>query len=266
MKRISQSKSPFGGNHRHLSLFLASLLLVQLTSCSWVTSRRSLFGNDEEEEEKATASVPRAQYDDLKRKYDQLMRDKKIERVESPSSANNMLNEMEKDPSEVVNELANVSETGELAETVDVFGKDGVVGKRPAPRPMAPVSNTIPAQYKKGYTGALVEDHISKLRKGERFLRQKKLDQALTIFKELDKSPVRQIVVRSKFYIGEILFMQGEYDLAMQIYEEVLTKHAFSGIVLKTLGRLIVCSEKLKIDSKKEKYYSILHDFFEQGV
>ena len=66
--------------------------------------------------------------------------------------------------------------------------------------------------------------------------------------------------------MGEILFSQGEYDLSLQIFEEILERHAFSGLVIKTLGRLIVCSEKLKLVGKQEKYYSILHDFFEQGA
>ena len=51
----------------------------------------------------------------------------------------------------------------------------------------------------------------------------------------------------------------------MQVYEEILQKDAFSGLVLKTLGRLVVCSTKLKLKKKEEQYYSVLHDFFEQG-
>ena len=76
---------------------------------------------------------------------------------------------------------------------------------------------------------------------------------------------LRQIRVHAKFYIGEILFRQQEYDLAMQVFEEILDKDAFSGIVLKTLGRLVTCSKKLKLKKKKDRYYSMLHDFFGHG-
>ena len=52
----------------------------------------------------------------------------------------------------------------------------------------------------------------------------------------------------------------------MQIFEEIIEKDAFSGTVIKALGRLIVCSEKLKLEKKKERYYSLLHDFFESTI
>ena len=72
-----------------------------------------------------------------------------------------------------------------------------------------------------------------------------------------------QIVVRAKIMLGDLLFTQGEFDLASQVYEEVVKKYAFSGYVLKALGRLVSCSEKLKQPDKQAKYYSLLHDFFE---
>ena len=90
-----------------------------------------------------------------------------------------------------------------------------------------------------------------------------KFDAALTELKKIEKSKVKQVRVRARFSIGEIMFRQGEYDLAMQIYEEILQQDAFSGIVIKTLGRLIVCSEKLKLKKKQEQYYSMLYNFFE---
>jgi hypothetical protein len=62
-----------------------------------------------------------------------------------------------------------------------------------------------------------------------------------------------------------MLFRQGEFDLSMQVFEEIITKYAFSGVVIKTLGRLIVCSERLKLAKKREQYFSILHDFFESA-
>ena len=39
--------------------------------------------------------------------------------------------------------------------------------------------------------------------------------------------------------------------------------YAFSGVIIKTLGRLITCAEKLKLSKKKDVYFSILHDFFD---
>jgi TolA-binding protein len=65
--------------------------------------------------------------------------------------------------------------------------------------------------------------------------------------------------------LGDLLFNQGEYDLALQVYEEVIKKYAFSAYVLKALGKLVACCEKLKLPEKGAKYYSLLHDFFESA-
>jgi TolA-binding protein len=232
-----------------------------LSSCSWISSRRSLFGGDEETAEAEDGTVTKAQYNALAKKYEALLKERKMENVQG-QDANNMMNQMEGsvDSDAIADEISRVKNTTELAETVDVF-KNKPSGPRSLsnPMPMAPMSTG-------NIDSALIEDHIAKVRKAEGLLAQKKFDATINIIKELEKSPVRQVVVRAKFLMGEILFTQGDYDLAMQVFEEVLTNHAFSGLVIKTLGRLIVCADKLKIPRKQEKYYSILHDFFEQGA
>lgn len=107
-----------------------------------------------------------------------------------------------------------------------------------------------------------IESQISQLRKAYSFFRQKKFPQALEVLKPLEVASHKQVQVRAKFLIGDILFFQNEFDLSMQVFEEIITRHAFSGVVVEALGRLIVCSEKLQLKQKEEKYYSILHDFF----
>lgn len=253
MKRISARIS-------QLVIILSALGLV--SSCSWISSRRSLFGSSEEAAETADGSVPKAQYNALAKKYEALLKERKMENVQG-QDANQMMNQMEGsvDSDAIADQISQVKNTTELAETVDVFKSKG--GGEPNslsnPMPIAPMSTG-------NIDSALIEDHISKVRKAEGLLAQKKFDATINIIKELEKSPVRQVVVRAKFLMGEILFTQGDYDLAMQVFEEILTGHAFSGLVIKTLGRLIVCADKLKIPGKQEKYYSILHDFFEQGA
>ena len=90
-----------------------------------------------------------------------------------------------------------------------------------------------------------------------------KFDNALAILKDLETSKEKQIVVRAKLALGDLLFKQGEFDLAMQAYEDIIKNYAFSGLVVKALGKLIACSEKLKQPEKQAKYYSLLHDFFD---
>ena len=108
-----------------------------------------------------------------------------------------------------------------------------------------------------------IDDQISKLRSAQELIRVNKFEAALIILKELEGSKEKQIVVRSKLMLGDLLFNQGEYDLASQVYEEIIGKYAFSGFIIKALGKLVVCSEKLKQPEKQAKYYSLLHDFFE---
>ncbi|MDC1174603.1 hypothetical protein OAT67_04390 [Bacteriovoracaceae bacterium] len=248
MKGISQQCLIF-------ALFSALLLS---SSCSWISSRRSLFGDSEDEQKKKEAApVSRAEYESLLKKYNSLQKSQRIEQAQTPSDVNNMLNNMESGNQEkLLSELKDVSPQSDspLAETVDVFAKT----QSPAPMSLSKGASTLNPD--------LVEGQIEQIRKASALINENKLDAGLKIVKGLEGSSVRQIAVRAKFLLGEILFKQGEYDLSMQIFEEVLTKHAFSGVVIKTLGRLIVCAEKLKVDEKKEKYYSILHDFFEQGA
>jgi len=253
-------------NGIQLRNFLVAVAILQLASCSWTSSRRSLFGGSDEdnaESQDAVASVPKSQFDSLNQKYEALLKERQLERVQG-GEANQMMNQMEssKDPSMVINDLGKVK-NAELAETVDVFEQRNASSNNQAQE-----LTTNPLSLmggRKQENPAMVEDHISKVRKAENLVAQNKFDSALTMIKVLEKSPIRQIVVRAKYLLGEILFKQGEYDLSMQVFEEVLEQHAFSGLVIKTLGRLIVCSDKLKISEKQEKYYSILHDFFEQG-
>lgn len=239
-------------------------VLILTSGCSWLSSRRSLFG-DEKEENSQLKTVPKAQYDQLLKKYETLLSANRSEPVSMGDQAATNENELfeNKNPEDIVHEL-NKLEPGEaggkdpraeLIETVDVFGKNGLA------RP----SNEQKAVIASDYDNVDVHGQIDQLRKAKRYMDQNKMDAALNEFKLLENSPVRQIQVRAKYNIGELLFRQGEFDLAMQVFEDVLQKDAFSGLVIKTLGRLIACSEKLKLKKKQEQYYSILHDFFEES-
>lgn len=248
------------------SLVITSFIVVSLTSCSLIDSKRSLLGDDKNTvraDETAEKTVPRDQFDELTRKYEALLKEKRIEDSKR-SHANELMNKVESKPiidSDIVaQEISKVKPEAELGGTVDVFNQ-----REGKSSPTVQVSS-VQLSDSSRYDSNLVETQITQIRKAEALVAQNKFDAALTTIKNLEKSPLKQIVVRAKFLLGEILFKQGEYDLSMQIFEEVVNKYAFSGLVIKTLGRLIVCSEKLKLAGKQEKYYSILHDFFEQGA
>ena len=261
MKSIWTKNLNSSFSSRHLRNFVYLSVISSLVSCSWVSSKRSLFGDEEpsaaESDSSKLQTVPKAQYEQLQLKYNQLV--EQMKKSPAPIAQAEDLSSSQIPPEDLVEQLNKAKNSNELVETVDVFGKDGRVMARPKgldSRPPAIVHNVTPKE---------IEDQIIKLERATLLLSQNKFDQSLTILKDLELSNVRQIRVRAKFQIGEMLFIQGEYDLSMQVFEEIIQKDAFSGLVLKTLGRLIVCSEKLKLQKKQQQYYSILHDFFESA-
>jgi tetratricopeptide (TPR) repeat protein len=237
----------------------ASLLVLSLSilsSCSWVTSGRSLFGDEPDRSDVIPSrdSVPKEQYQQLLEKYEKLLSDhKKVINKEDTAPA--------PDTKSLLKNLSNTTSKPEpLAETVDVF--------KSAPKKAKGLDysiKTTPVIESTNYDQVDVEGQITQLRKAKVLVGKRRFDSSFKILKDLERSPVRQVRVRAKFQLGEILFSQQEYDLSMQIFEEIIHNDAFSGIVIKTLGRPIVCSEKLKLDKKKEQYYSMLHDFFESA-
>jgi hypothetical protein len=86
---------------------------------------------------------------------------------------------------------------------------------------------------------------------------EKKYEEATKILHSLDKSSFKQIRVRAKYMIGDIMFEQKEYDLAMQIFEELLHESAFSGHTILSLQKLSVCAKELQLVDKEKKYKSL---------
>lgn len=264
----------------------SSLFLV---SCSSLWSHRT--ANKTGNVESPPKMVPREQYEELARKYQELLNqaknDKKLNNVkpesaviedikiaEAQKEASNEIKPAGEhqvrpaapvntniDPSELVNHIDQAIPDQKVADGVDVIGaqitppatKEEKVG--PAVPPTMGIEHVNVTDD--------IDEQISKLREASNLVKVNKFENALVILKELENSKEKQVAVRAKIMLGDLLFSQGEFDLAMQVYEEVVKKYAFSGYVLKALGKLVACSEKLKLPEKQAKYYSLLHDFFE---
>ena len=158
------------------------------------------------------------------------------------------------DPSELVNKIDHA-----IPDAPNLDGVDALATVKEEKGPALPTSLGV----KTVNNTDEIDDQISRLREVQELVKVNKFEQALIILKELEASKEKQIVVRAKMMLGDLLFAQGEFDLASQVYEEIIGKYAFSGFVIKALGKLVVCSEKLKQPEKQAKYYSLLHDFFE---
>ncbi len=234
---------------------LAGLLLVSpflLSSCSSLveSTRKSLLGSETpRKKSKEVKWVSKAQYDGLMERYKNLS-DKyeklKDESLQSSQSAYDQ-----------VDELAKQTPT----ETVDVFAKNGLADQaaKSAPTPV-PVPKPAPK-------GKLNNDEVSQelqyYKKAMALKENGKIDEALKIFQYLERSPTDQVRVRARAQIGDIYMLKGQYDLALQVYETMITNDAFSGKILTALKKAVVCCDRLNLTQKKLKYQSILEDFFE---
>lgn len=219
------------------STLIPLALLATLNSCSWYRDfERSMV------DEKGTSSrtVPRAQYDQLLLKYEELS--KKYEELkEKPlGSQDTLVDELQRSQTE------NFAKTSSNVETVDVF-PGGESNSSPAAQPIE-----VPAD---------IEAQLILYRKGVS-LKETNQGEATKIFQQLESKAISPVKVRSKYQIGEMLLKQGQYDLALQTFEDIISKNADSGVVLDALSGAVIASEKLGMISKKDQYASMLKDVF----
>lgn len=227
------------------SVTLTASLLVLTSSCSWYKDlERSLVEDDERTNQKRTMrAVPREQYDQLLVKYEELS--KKYETLkDGKPKQNSIVDDLQTSKTE---NFANTSPNAD-AETVDVFASAAGASAAAAPTPLK-VSGDI-------------EDQLNLYRRGVS-LKTSNPGEATKIFQGLEAQAVPAVKVRAKEQIGELLYSKQQYDLALQVFEDVINKHAYSGVVLDALKYAAICSEKLGIPSKKDQYTSMLRDVFE---
>jgi len=218
------------------SALIPMLAILVLNSCSWYRDvQRSLV---DEDEKKAARSRPvtREQYDQLLVKYEELSN--KYEKLkENPNKEQtSLVDELQKTSSE------NFSKAPTNTETVDAFPNQVVVSTEDVPSDL----ESQLALYRKGVS-----------------LKGSNTGEATKIFQQLENVGAPAVRVRSKFQIGELLFDKGQYDLALQVFEDIINKNAHSGVVLSALRYAMNCSDKLGIQNKKDQYASMLNDVFE---
>jgi TolA-binding protein len=220
----------------------ASLLL--LSSCSWYRDlERSLVADDEKQMKRSSRAVPREQYDQLLVKYEELSKKYEALKEKPASSQDNLVDELQRTQSE------NFAQPSSNVETVNVFPAAGAGAA-------AAVSNQpieVPAD---------VESQLSLYRRGLA-LKASNPGEATKIFQQLENQAISPVKVRAKFQIGELLLGRGQYDLALQVFEDIINKNAESGVVLDSLKYAVICTEKLGIANKKDQYTSMLNDVFE---
>jgi TolA-binding protein len=218
---------------------MASLLV--LSSCSWYRDlERSLVEDDEKQMKRSARSVPREQYDQLLVKYEELS--KKYEQLKEGSPKNSLSDELQKSKTENFAQTSPNVDT----ETVNVFPDS-------EPKSEIKVSSDI-------------ESQLSLYRRGLS-LKESNVGEATKIFQQLETQGMGPVRARAKYQVGDLLLAKGQYDLALQVFEDIITKNADSGVVLDALKGAVEASEKLGLGQKKDQYASMINDVFEtQGM
>ena len=219
---------------------VASLLI--LSSCSWYRDLERSLVEDDEKQARRSRVVPREQYDQLLVKYEELS--KKYEQLkEKPvNSPDSLVDELNKTQTENFAQPAMNVET----ETVNLF-------------PTTPAASSAPVEVPSD-----VESQLSLYRRGLA-LKATNPGEATKIFQQLETRAIPAVKVRAKYQIGEMLLGRGQYDLSLQVFEDIINKHAESGMVLDALRGAVMASEKLGITNKRDQYASMLNDVFGSG-
>ncbi len=211
---------------------IAFTSMLLLSSCSWYRDLERSLVEDDEKKMRASRTVPRAQYDQLLVKYEELSKKYETLKEKPASSQDSLIDELQK--------------THAGVETVNVFDS--------APAPSStPSVIEVPAD---------IESQLSLYRRGLA-LKQSNPGEATKIFQQLETQAIPAVRARAKYQIGDMLLSKEQYDLALQVFEDVINKNAGSGIVLDALRGAVTASDKLGINNKKDQYASMLNDVFE---
>ncbi len=221
---------------------LASLLLFS-SSCSWYRDvQRSLVEDDTGKTERKKRPVTRDQYDQLLVKYEELT--KKYEALkENPNGGQpSLVDDLQNSQAQNFSNTANGLDT----ETVDLFQTPAVTAGKNS---MAPTD---------------LGSQLNLFRKGLT-TKSNNPSEAIKIFQQLETGTEPAVAARAKFQVGELMFSKQQYDVALQVFEDIIATHAHSGAVLDALKFAVVCSEKLGLKAKKDQYSSMLNDVFESN-
>lgn len=229
-----------------IKVIVASALIVGVSGCaSWIESSRKMIDDGEAKQNKSRVQkkskwVSQHQYDELLAKY------------------KNVSEKYEKLKEQKINSKAGFDQGSEMisnsssipSDTVDIFGKNGMAQE---------VEKTLNAVS----AGAVdVSRELKTYKKAVALKENGKADESLKIFQFLERSLNQQIKVRARIQIGEIYLAKKQYDLALQVFEKVITENAFSGKVLFALSGAVKSCDGLRLTDKKLRYQSMLTDFF----
>ncbi len=217
------------------------VVLSAFSGCAWMERQTQKIVDGQREivkEELQKEVVPRAQYEELLNKYQELQKSALA------------------DSDYATNPMASKIQDAEM-ETVDVFSSQDK--KSDSTKPIQQIDTAPSGAELPEYA---IEGQVGDFQKALEQFRAGQWEKARpTLLSKVD-SPVLQIAVRANFYLGETAFAQKKMDEAKGYFEKVVTTYAFSGLVVPSLERLVIIYRTLGQKESAEKYDSILRDVF----
>jgi len=111
------------------------------------------------------------------------------------------------------------------------------------------------------YDQRRVQKDISLLYQAYEKYHQKSYGDVIIILKELEKSQVQKVRGQARYLLALTMLAQGELDLSMQVFEEIVVGMRESVFALLSLKHLISTTKKLGL-IKKHKYFTQLYARF----
>ena len=169
-------------------------------------------------------SVPKEKYEDLLKKYKELV-SKKAPMISTKSST-------------IADDRQSVDEL-----------RSKLLNKKDKAKP---VSN---------YDRIRVQKDLGLLYQAVNKFQEKKFGDVIILLKELENSQVYRIRAQSRYLFGKTMEAQGETDLSMQIYEEILISMQDTIFALLSLERLLENTKTLGLKNKNQ-YFTQLYSRF----
>ncbi len=226
------------------SMFKLLFILILPLSCSYFNKRGSNIPNNYKDK-----IVTKEQYDKLMNKYGDVVRENKSLKekyVDLPK--NGLIEELSQ-----VSGPNNVGTKPMNSSTVSIDDVVPNIQPEKASRTMDNLITEFSSQH-----GADLETY----HKAKSLKENGRINEAMKIFQQLQKSQFAQVQVRARYHVADLLIQQNEYDLALQALEDIIQRNAFSKVTLDALKKAAFCYQKLGVEDKRVKYESLVSDVF----
>jgi len=242
-RQIFQRKKFNSFNFIFHAIFIISILTFQ--SCSLIDrTRRSLLGEDVQKKSDPYLTQYKSQSEKGSTAPVSLNGDSASDEMPVVSSSNETSDMQQQGTPLVIQEDATTNKMSEARE----------------PQLAGEVGNWV-VNFSSNGKPQTTDLELQKLQEALNAYVKKDWNNSLALFSHLLQAQNDQVRVRSIYYSGKIWVAQLKFDLALQQFERVIEKHAYSSLSLLALKEAAHCAEKLGSKEKALLYSTALQDY-----